>query len=123
MRSTVVLLFLTIAVLLAATLTQSGNAQARGLRGATTHWLSCENGSHYAIRPTAVSIEGDLVAGYLVKRQGQGIHVRLIPMGAGYRYAGRGVWFDGWRETVYLYVSKYRSIACTVDGGPELVRG
>ena len=123
MRSTVILLFLTIAVLLGIALTQSGNAQARGLRGAATLWLTCENGSHYSIRPTAISNEGDLVTGYLVKRQGQGIHVRLIPMGGGYRYAGRGVWFDGWRENVYLYVSKYRSIACTVGGGPELVRG
>ena len=114
MGTTVRLLILTVTLLLGSALTQPGDALARGLHGAATIWLSCENGSRYSIRPMAVSNEGDVVSGYLVKGQRQAVHVRLIPMGGGYRYAGRGVWFDGWRENVYLYLSKYRSIACTV---------
>lgn len=114
MRSTMRILNLTIAVALGLALAQSAEARTRGLRSAPTIWLACENGSHYSLRPTAVSDEGDVVTGYLARRQGQGTHVRLVPMGGGYRYAGRGVWFDGWRENVYLYLSKYRSTACTV---------
>ena len=114
MGTTVRLLILTVTLLLGSALTQSGEARTRGLQAAPTIWLSCENGSHYSLRPIAVSDEGDVVTGYLARRQGQGTHVRLMPMGGGYRYAGRGVWFDGWRENVYLYLSKYRSTACTV---------
>jgi hypothetical protein len=102
---------------------QIGHASARGLPGGPTFWLNCENGAEYAIRPLAVSDEGDMVTGQLLNRRRQGLHIRLIPMGFGYRYAGRGVWFDGWRESVYLYFSKYRPIACTVAWGPDRVRG
>ncbi|HWP26827.1 MAG TPA: hypothetical protein VNL39_10840 [Xanthobacteraceae bacterium] len=98
-------------------------ADARALSGTATLWLACENGSTYRIRPIAVSNEGDLVTGYLIRRGGRGAHVRLIPSGEGYRYAGRGIWFDGWRESVYLYMSKYRPIACAVVGEPERAKG
>jgi len=55
-------------------------------------WLSCENGREYPIRPIAVSREYDLVTGYmLMTGHGRGVHMRLIPMGSGYRYAGPGV--------------------------------
>ena len=114
MRSTVRILNLTIAVVLGLALAQPSEARTRGLQAAPTIWLTCENGARYSMRPVAVSAEGDVVTGYLGNRQRQGIHVRLMPMGGGYRYAGRGVWFDGWRENVYLYLSKYRSVACTV---------
>ena len=93
-------------------------ALARGLPASPSLWLSCENGSEYTIRPLAVSSEGDLVTAQLVRRRGGAVHVRLMPMGFGYRYAGLGVWFDGQRESVYLYLSKYHPIACTVRG-PE----
>lgn len=76
--------------------------------------LSCENGHTYPVRPRAVAIDGDLVTGYLVTVHGQGIHVRLVPMGFGYRYAGPGVWFDGIRGDALLYFSKYHPIACHV---------
>jgi hypothetical protein len=123
MRNAGRLLFLTMALLLGLALAESGTARAGGVFGAATLWLSCENGSEYPIRPIAVSDEGDLVTGYLAMGQRQGVHIRLIPMGVGYRYAGRGVWFDGARESVYLYLSKYRPIACTVVRGPEQSRG
>jgi len=123
MRSAIGLLILTISLLAGSLVAESGKASAGGLYGAATIWLSCENGSKYPIHPIAVSSEGDLVTGQLVMGQRQGVHVRLIPSGAGYRYAGRGVWFDGWQENVYLFLSKYRPIACTVVRGPEQVRG
>ena len=123
MANAVRLLILTMTLLLGSALAETGKARAGGLSGSATIWLSCENGSKYTVRPIAVSDEGDLVTAQLVLRQRAGVHVRLVPMGGGYRYAGRGVWFDGWRESVYLYLSKYRPIACTVVRGPEQVRG
>ena len=123
MNSAVRLLILTIALVVGSTLAESGTARAGGLMGSATIWLSCENGGRYPVHPMAVSDEGDVVTGSLVLGRRAGVHVRLVPMGGGYRYAGRGVWFDGWRETVYLYLSKYRPIACTVERGPEQVRG
>jgi len=122
MKSAVAMVTLTFAILCGAGLAASQTAQAKGLVGGSGLWLSCENGSRYALRPLAVSEEGDLVTAQLSLGNRGGLHVRLIPMGAGYRYAGRGVWFDGWHESVYLYLSKYRPIACTVVG-PEAVRG
>ena len=54
-------------------------------------WLACENGREYPIRPIAVSREYDLVTGYLLMTSHRrGVHMRLIPMGSGYRYAGPG---------------------------------
>ena len=101
-------LILTMVLLLGGAFAETGTASAGGLFGAGTIWLSCENGSEYPIHPIAVSDEGDLVTGQLVLGQRQGVHIRLVPSGAGYRYAGRGVWFDGARENVYLYLSKDR---------------
>lgn len=122
MKSAIGMVTLTLALLCGGSLAAPGQAWAGGLYGGSSLWLSCENGSRYAIRPIAISDEGDLVTAQLGMGKRGGMHVRLIPMGAGYRYAGRGVWFDGWRESVYLYLSKYRPIACTVVG-PEAVGG
>src|SRR4029078_3020709 len=65
-------------------------------------WLAWENGHEKPLRPTCVSRENDLVTGYmLMTGRGHGVHMRLIPMGSGYRYAGGGVWVDRvWRNTV-----------------------
>ena len=123
MRTAAVILLLTINVASNLAATDPANARTRGLSAAPTYWLSCENRGSYAIRPLAVSSEGDVVTGHLVLGQGRGIHVRLIPMGGGYRYAGRGVWFDGAQESVYLYLSKNRPIACTLVQGPDRARG
>ncbi len=60
-------------------------AGGRGLFGAATLWLSCENGSDDPIHLIAVSDEGDLVTDHLVLGQRRGVHMRLVTMGEGYR--------------------------------------
>ena len=78
-------------------------------------WLSCENGRDYPIQPIAVSREYDLVTGYLLTTgHGRGVHMRLIPMGSGYRYAGPGVWFDGLRGDAVLNWGRPDAVACHV---------
>lgn len=114
---------LTMALLMGPLIQGHGTAEAQALSGRGNLWLSCDNGGNYQIRPVAVSEEGDLVTAQLILRGGRGARVRLIPSGEGYRYAGPNVWFDGWRENVYLYLSKNRPIACTVVGGPERAKG
>ena len=42
-----------------------------------------------------------------------GVHVRLVPMGVGYRYAGRGIWLDGFQENALLNFGKHR-VACSI---------
>jgi hypothetical protein len=44
-------------------------------------------------------------------------HIRLVPMGAGYRYAARGLWIDGWRQDAILNFGKNKSLACDVVRG------
>ena len=122
MKSSRTLTALTFAIAVCGACALPSVSQAGGLVGGPNLWLDCENGARYPIHPIAVSAEGDLVTAQLGLGRSSGVHVRLIPMGGGYRYAGRGVWFEGWRENVYLYLSKYRPIACTVVG-PEAVRG
>ncbi len=76
--------------------------------------LSCENGRSYPLCPIAVTIEGEIVTGRLGLSPGRGVHVRLVPMGVGYRYIGRSIWFDGVRSDAVLYLGKHRAVACTV---------
>ena len=77
--------------------------------------LTCENGRTYPLCPIAVSEEGELVTANLALGPGRGVHVRLVPMGVGYRYIGRGVWFDGLRGDATLFLGKDRAISCVVD--------
>jgi hypothetical protein len=77
--------------------------------------LACEDGRNYPLCPIAVSVEGEIVTGRLGLAPGRGVHVRLVPMGAGYRYIGRNVWFDGVRSDAVLYMGKHRAVACTVN--------
>jgi hypothetical protein len=79
--------------------------------------LQCENGHTYPLCPIAVSDIGEVVTGHLVTAPRRGIHVRLVPMGQGYRYIGRGVWFDGVREDGLLYFGNNHPIACKVYHG------
>lgn len=79
-------------------------------------WLACENGKNYPIRPLAVSRENDLVTGYMVNLGHKySVHLRLVPMGVGYRYAGRGVWFDGERKEAVLNWGTPNAVPCTVE--------
>jgi hypothetical protein len=77
--------------------------------------LTCENGQSYPICPIAVSERGELVTAHLALGRGHGVHVRLVPMGVGYRYIGPGVWFDGLRGDATLFLGKDNPIACTVE--------
>jgi hypothetical protein len=79
--------------------------------------LSCENGRVYPLCPIAVSDQGEVVTAHLAMGRGRGVHVRLVPMGSGYRYIGRGVWIDGVRGDATLFLGKDRALACSVAGG------
>lgn len=77
--------------------------------------LSCENGRNYPIHPIAVSIAGELVTGYIQTGPRQRLHIRLIPMGNGYRYAAHGLWFDGFRGAAVLNYGPSHAVACSVS--------
>jgi hypothetical protein len=74
--------------------------------------LVCENARTYGLCPIAVTDGGELVTARLSPGYH---HVRLIPMGNGYRYAGRNIWFDGKYNAGRLYFGLHRSVACTVE--------
>ena len=92
--------------------TTAGPASAGGLCSDLA--LACENGRTYPLCPIAVSDEGEVVTAHLVLAPGRGLHVRLMPLGIGYRYAGRGVWFDGVRQNATLNFGMHSSVQCTV---------
>ena len=52
--------------------------------------FTCDNGRQYPLCPIAVSVVGEVVTASLHTGHRGGTHVRLVPMGVGYRYAGRG---------------------------------
>jgi len=100
---------LLVAGLLAATIAP---ARPGGLCAGFT--IACENGRNYALCPVAVSDVGEVVTAHLRLAPRRGIHVRLVPMGVGYRYIGPGIWLDGVRGESILYFGKDRSVACSV---------
>jgi hypothetical protein len=75
--------------------------------------FTCENGHQYPLCPRAVSVEGEVVTASLLTGRGS-VHVRHVPMGVGYRYAGRGVWLDGFRENALLNFGKHHQVACAI---------
>jgi hypothetical protein len=77
--------------------------------------LACSNGQTYTLSPRAVAVDGDLVTGYLHLSPRHSVHVRLIPMGDGYRYAGRGIWLTGIRGDATLHFGKRRAVECSVS--------
>ena len=77
--------------------------------------FTCDNGRQYPLCPIAVSVVGEVVTASLQTGHRGGTHVRMIPMGVGYRYAGRGVWLDGFRDNALLNFGKHSQIACTIQ--------
>ena len=77
--------------------------------------ISCENGGNYELISGPAVVPGDVVISHLFLSPNHSLPVRLMPMGVGYRYAGRGVWLDGIREHALLYLSKYHPVACIVS--------
>jgi hypothetical protein len=73
----------------------------------------CENGQQYPLCPIAVSVAGEVVTASLFTGR-HAAHVRLIPMGVGYRYAGRGIWLDGFRDNALLNFGEHIQVACTI---------
>jgi hypothetical protein len=84
------------------------------LGGCSDIVLSCENGREYPMCPIAVSLAGDIVTATLHTGPNRPAYVRLVPMGVGYRYAGRNIWLDGLHENAILNFGKHSSVACTV---------
>lgn len=78
--------------------------------------FTCENGRQYPLCPIAVSIAGEVVTASLRTGHSGGVHVRMVPMGVGYRYAGRGVWLDGFRDNALLNFGPHSQVACTLQG-------
>ena len=68
-----------------------------------------------AARDIVASVQGEVVTASLYTSPYNATHVRLIPMGVGYRYAGRGIWLDGFRENALLNFGKHGQIACTIQ--------
>jgi hypothetical protein len=75
--------------------------------------FTCENGRQYRLCPIAISVAGEVVTASLRTRYG-GMHVRMVPMGVGYRYAGRDVWLDGFRDNALLNFANHSQLACTL---------
>jgi hypothetical protein len=88
---------------------------AEGLLPGAAFSVDCQNGAVYKLTSGRVTIPGDIVTARLHLSPHHVAPVRLIPMGEGYRYAGRGVWLDGIREHALLYRSKYQPVACIVS--------
>jgi hypothetical protein len=77
--------------------------------------FACENGREYPLCPIAVTVDGEVVTASLHTGSNSSTHVRLVPMGVGYRYAGRGIWLDGFRENAVLNFGKHNQVACSLQ--------
>jgi hypothetical protein len=122
--STVATLAVSAFLSLAPATAQAGGYPAPAYASGTIA-LSCDNGRLYPFRVRSVSDFGEIVTGSLFIRPRNAVHMRLIPMGDGYRYAGRGVWFDGKHETAILYFGNHNGVNCTIlrdEGAPISVR-
>jgi len=75
--------------------------------------FQCENGRDYPLCPISLSIAGEVVTASLQTAPGHASYVRLVPMGVGYRYAGKGIWLDGLRGDAILNIG-HRPMACSL---------
>jgi len=89
-------------------------AKAQAYLPGASFSISCANGGNYVLESGRAAYPGDIVTARLFLTPHHGLPVRLIPMGDGYRYAGRGVWLDGIREHALLYLHKYQPTPCVV---------
>ncbi len=104
-----------VAVTLPLTIAATACQAQEAANPAPKMWLACENGHNYPLRPLGVSREYDLVTGYLLSTgEKHSIHLRLVPMGVGYRYTGHGIWFDGLRGEAVLNWGTRHEVPCTV---------
>lgn len=76
--------------------------------------VACENGANYMLQSDPVTYGGDVITGRFYFAPHRAAKVRLIPMGIGYRYAGKGFWLDGVRNRALLFLHKNRPVACNV---------
>jgi hypothetical protein len=111
-------ILLAISVIYGASVAAADKAAADGiavpaLRSCQTITLLCENSRTYGLCPIAVTDVGELVTARLTAPHS--VHVRFVPMGDGYRYAGKGIWFDGKDAAGRLYFGSNRSVACSVS--------
>lgn len=97
---------------MALVLNESVPAHAGSCAGFT---LSCENGRGYMLCPVAVSQAGDVVSANLWLSPKRAIHVRLEPMGVGYRYIAPATQLDGVDNAALLKFGRNRSVLCTVS--------
>lgn len=106
------------ALSLAVTILAGRSAEAGGVPsvgpGTGEFVVACENGANYLLRSGRTTDSGDVVTGRFFLSPRRSVHVRLMPMGDGYRYAGRGLWLDGIRDQALLYLRKNQPIACHV---------
>jgi len=107
--------WLVFGVLLALGFVESTPARAQALQAGAEFAIDCQNGATYRLSSGPVTFPGDIVTARLRLSPRHALPVRLIPMGVGYRYAGRGVWLDGVRDHALLYRSKYHPLACVVS--------
>lgn len=90
-------------------------AEAGGLVGAAGRFVvACENGANYRLDAAATTVFGEVVTGRLHLSPHRAIHVRLIPMGDGYRYAAPGIWLEGFRDQAQLVRQKGAALNCSV---------
>ncbi|CCD94524.1 conserved exported hypothetical protein [Bradyrhizobium sp. ORS 375] len=103
------------ALMLSALSAVTASARAGEMLPGSAFAIACENGGSYVLRSRPVLAPGEIVTAQLYLAPHHPVPVRLIPMGDGYRYAGRGVWLDGIRDQALLYLRKYQPVACTVS--------
>jgi hypothetical protein len=77
--------------------------------------FTCENGRQYPLCPIAVSVFGESGNSIIVHSSIQSDSCSADTNGVGYRYAGPGIWLDGYRENALLNFGTHSQVACTIQ--------